>query len=58
MGNKTNLTNFAKAWANPQFGGNVFKPLGAFKKNNKGILVATKRTRTNQLEDEIKKVSP
>ena len=44
---KNNTTVFTKAWANPQFGGNVFKPLGAMKKNAKGTLVATKRNRTN-----------
>ena len=52
---KNNTAVFTKAWANPLFGGNVFKPLGAMKKNAKGILVATKRTRTNQLEEEIQK---
>ena len=50
---KNNTTVFTKAWTNPQFGGSVYKPLGAMKKNAKGVLVATKRTRTNQLEEEI-----
>ena len=53
--NKNNITAFTKAWANPQFGGSVYKPLGAMKKNTKGVLVPTKRTRTNQLQEEIEK---
>jgi len=53
--NKTHVATFAKAWSSGQFGGNVFKPLGSYTKNEKGILRATKRTRTNLLEQDIKK---
>lgn len=37
---KNNIAVYQKAWINPQFGGNVFKPLGSMKKNAKGVLVA------------------
>lgn len=53
--NKTHVATFTKAWGNSQFGGNVFKPLGAYVKNDKGVWKATKRTRTNLLEQDIKK---
>lgn len=53
--NKTHIATFTKAWANGQFGGNVFKPLGTYTKNKKGVLVASKRSRTNVLEDDVKK---
>ena len=38
--NKTHQATYLRAWANPQFGGNVFKPLGSIKKNDKGKMVA------------------
>ena len=53
--NKTHVATFAKAWSSGQFGGNVFKPLGKYKENAKGVKIATKRTRTNKLLEDIKK---
>lgn len=56
--NKTHVTTFTKAWSSGQFGGNVYKPLGSiveYKKGEKTLKRATKRTRTNLLEHDIKK---
>lgn len=39
--NKTHSATYLRAWASPQFGGNVFKALGSYKKNEKtGKMVA------------------
>lgn len=53
--NKTHIATFTRAWSNGQFGGSVFRPLGSYTPNKKGVLVASKRERTNCLEDDIKK---
>ena len=47
--NKMHVMTFTKAWASGQFGGNVYKPLGSYTANKKGVFVASKRTRTNTL---------
>jgi len=54
--NKTHVTTFTSAWGNGQFGGSVFKPLGSYTKNKVGKMVASKRTRNNQLGDNVKKM--
>lgn len=51
--NKTHTATYTKAWSSGQFGGNVFKPLGSvveYKKGERTLKRATKRTRTNLLE--------
>ena len=53
--NKMHTMTFTKAWANGQFGGNVYKPLGSYTKNAKGVLKASSRTRTNTLKEDVKK---
>ena len=47
--NKMHCMTFTKAWSNGQFGGNVYKPLGSYTQNKKGVFVASKRERTNTL---------
>lgn len=47
--NKQHMITFTKAWANGQFGGSVYKPLGSYTPNKKGVLIASKRSRTNTL---------
>lgn len=54
--NKTHVTTFTSAWGNGQFGGSAFKPLGSYTKNKLGKMVASKRTRINQLGDNVKKM--
>lgn len=53
--NKTHVATYTSAMANGQFGGNIFKPLGSYTKNKKGVFVASKRARDNTVEADIKK---
>ena len=53
--NKMHTMTYTKAWANGQFGGNVYKPLGSYTKSKVGKLVASKRTRTNMMKEDVRK---
>ena len=53
--NKMHIMTFTKAWNNGQFGGSCYKPLGSYTQNKKGAWIASKRTRTNTMQDDVKK---
>ena len=53
--NKMHIMTFTKAWANGQFVGNVYKPLGSYTQNKKGVWLSSKRTRTNMTQEDVKK---